>query len=225
MQNTMQKGAQFNLKNGVLFLKTKESAPAYGPGARCDIWMGLKFGEGNFTWSIAKNFDYQLDRGKLDDVRSGDEAPIDVSFQGKYTFCKSRGNESYSPHEIIDGHDFEDGTVLFNGAAENWLSEFGCPPYACELEFHNNPAMECPGTTAHGEAQLFRYFRAESIQCDARAGTIDVSGKCHILRPFIKRVDASGGSGGDFGYIKKQDMVPLDDSTPTVWPNDAREIV
>ncbi len=224
MANSQQKGTQTTLKNHVLFLKTKASG-VYAPGDRCDTYLGLKFGEGNFTWNMTKNQEYMLDRGVLDDVRKGDEAPLEVSFQGKFTFTKTNGDENYTVHEILDGHDFgdPDANPIFVGAVENWLATYGCPPYAAELELHNNPAMDCPNTSAHGEATLFRYFRTDSINVDINGGTIDVSGKCHVLRPIPKRIDASGGSGGSFGYVKAVDAEPLDLNDAAFWPDDPRE--
>jgi hypothetical protein len=43
--------------------------------------LNIKVGEGNCTWSESKPREYKKDRGLLDQVRNGDEEPMDVSMQ------------------------------------------------------------------------------------------------------------------------------------------------
>ena len=240
MPHGVQRGTSIDLKNVVLFLKTKE----LGSGAWA--WMALKFGDGNLTHAINKSYDYKMNRGKLDDVRRGDDQVLDVSFEGKFTNLLSNfadaGSgevETYSLHEILEGVEYGVGQSVghgypkFAGTRESWLAAYGCPPYCCDIEIHNNPALECTHTEAIGEAQLIRYFRPTSISGDFSSGMVNVSGEAHVLRPMVARVAGPAGTppsnGTTFGYNKEINAIPFDDLGgpggvgAAYWPLDPRD--
>lgn len=227
MPNGLQKGNAADLKNTVLFVKTRALVSA------ASVWMALKFGDGSMNWTINKNYQPMMNRGRLDDIRRGDDALLDVTFDGKYTFALSNyagdgsgPEENYTLHEILEGVEYgiqDHGEPKFQGTRESWLADYGCPPYCCELELHNNPALDCPDTTAIGEAKLFRYFRATSIQVSYDTGMCNVSGQCHILRPMVMRCAGPLGTSPagypKFAYSKESDAAPF-----TTWPDDPRAL-
>lgn len=222
MPNGLQKGTSVDLKNCVLFLKTKAL------GADDLLWMALKFGEGNLQHTINKSYDYKMNRGKLDDVRRGPDQVLSVSFEGKFTNLLSNyggeSDETYSLHEILDGVEYgveDHGEPKFAGTRETWLNAYGCPPYCVDIEIHNNPGMECPDSEALGEAQLIRYFRATSIAADFSSGMVNVSGEAHVLRPVVMRVGVldSGVGTNQFTYVKEEEAEPMD---AALWGDDPR---
>ena len=230
---TLQRGLQKDLKNCIAFLKTREL------GSGDLIYVALKLAEGNLSANVSKQFEYKSNRMKLDDVRRGADVPLDVSISAKFTFMLSNFSgdgsgpeENYSLHEILEGVEYganeDHGQPKFRGTREPWLSAFGCPPYCCDIEIHDNPALECPDTEAIGEAYLLRYFRAEGIPADFSSGVINISGKCHIIRPMVMRCAGPEGTSPsgypNFTYTREEDAEPFGDVTGDggSWPDDPR---
>lgn len=186
---------KIDLKNVTLFIRrTTVTNVSPAVGVRGD-YMVVKFGEGNLTWNIRRAFTYDLDRGLLDDVRKGDEEPLDVSFGGKYesvssfpTTASGQPQEKYqlSIEEAVRGK-------MFNGTVHPWITAgieregwLQCCPYCVQIETHNDLRKECPDIPQMpGEAMLFRFFRMETCDHDVKAGTVNVTGKCNILRPYV----------------------------------------
>ncbi len=46
----------------------------------------ITIGEGNLTYTETRNIEYILDRGVLDEVRLGDETPVELSTDFKWSF-------------------------------------------------------------------------------------------------------------------------------------------
>ena len=171
---------------------------------------------------------YERNRKKLDDVTSGVENPLEISFEGKATFVMTSGTEPYTIHEILSGRNFETGAMQFMGLGETWLTDYGCPPYATQLELHLIPQLECPLSTVLGEAFLFRYFRASSIGWDLSSKRVSVRGASHITFPFTLRPDFAtlyAASLGD-GTLLESELVPgaTDDGLVLAWPDDPRAV-
>lgn len=226
-----QRGTSIDLQNCVLFLKTQL---LNGAGS---AWTALKFGEGSLNHNIDKSYDYKGNRGRLDDLRRGPEQVLKVSFEGKFTSILSNAVEAgsgeletYSLHEILEGVEYgieDHGSPKFAGTRESWLTAYGCPPYCCDIEIHNNPAMDCPDTLAIGEAQLIRYFRPTSISSNFQNGMVNVSGEAHVLRPMVMRCagpeGTSPGTMPKFTYSREQDAAPFDNVPEGPWPLDPRD--
>lgn len=262
---------KIDLKNCLLFIRrhtNHNTAP--GDGERGDFIL-VKFGDGNFTWNIRRGYNYELDRGKLDDVRKGDEEPMDISFGGKYEWVSSfpiegdtnlvRGvyKNQLSIVEALRGKILDgESTHPWIGVEDNgdrdkakierepWLapdaSQGACSPYCVALELHHDLRFECPDLDAPGEAYLFRYFRTESINADAKAGTITCSGRANILRPLVKNpYPTTSAMTPKWLYENGEDpntpegdeaMIPLpflrgdstnDPQTDQYWPRDRRD--
>jgi len=146
--------AQIDLKNMVLKVKD---------GAATPLEVEIKIGEGNLTYSEKKTIEYTLDRGVLDEVREGDEVPVEVSFD--LTWELLLGGDI---KKIIKGN--ADGGTYKSTDADV------CRPYACDIEIVYTP----PCATSLAETVVLPDFRQESIDSDLRAGTLSVTGKCNV---------------------------------------------
>ena len=83
-----------NLRDGVLSV--------YDKGRAHHITVSLDAGD--LSWTETQNVIEVSDRGVLDHVRSGDEAPMDVSFSLKYQgLYASGGVAGITPYEAIKG--------------------------------------------------------------------------------------------------------------------------
>ncbi len=132
-------------------------------------------GEGNVTWTETKNYDYLLDRGDLDTVREGDEAPLDLSLEFVYEFVTTGTNEVITPVDAIKGI----------GGADEWVSSSTdpCEPYAVDIEI-----LHCvPCGSVEDEKVVFPDFRYESLDFDLSAATIATKGKCNASEAIVTR--------------------------------------
>lgn len=157
----------FNLKKATLKIKDGDS-----PQNNLTVVMG----EGNFTYTETKNRVYLKDRGVLSDVESGDDEPMEVSFDGRWQFLLSQSGEPLSIEDVLKKR----------GEAATWISSDAdaCNDYAVDLELTFDPSC---GATAM-EVITFPDFRYETLEHDAQAKTISVKGKCNATEPTISRV-------------------------------------
>lgn len=233
---------KIDLKNVTLFIRRTTWVRGLPSQSEAGDFIIVKFGEGNLTWNIRRAFSYELDRGLLDDVRRGDEEPLDVSFGGKYEFVSTIWTKPSPPQrlskyqlsleEVVRGRMYDGATVhpwITAGIErEPWLQ---CSPYCVQLEAHNDLRKECPDVLAmRGEALLWRYFRAETCDHDAKAGTVNVTGKCNILRPYAMNPYPITGGTPEWGYAVDADPIPflanlgsVDPNTAGLWPPDRRD--
>jgi len=135
----------------------------------------VKIGNGNLTYTETKNYEYELDRGNLDTVREGDEAPMEVNMEFVYEFVRTGTSENITPVDAVKG---------VGGAAE-WVSSSSdlCEPYAVDIEVEHNP----PCGTSETETTTFPDFRRDSLEFDLSAATIACNGKCNASVPTIAR--------------------------------------
>lgn len=208
---------QIDLKNCVLFIKLNRDT------TDASKYFALKFGDGNFTFNMKENFNYNKDRGRLDEVRRGDEEPLDVSFTGKLESIGAPSGAAcpVTLTQALTGYDLgvtAGGPASPNAWAldptrevedgNNGLPALNCAPYAVVLELHHNLLLECPGLalTANdaGEQMLFRVFRAESVNHDVKSGQISASGKCNIKAPITRQI-----IGSAWAYDSVAEAVPV----------------
>lgn len=206
----IQTGARIQLRNVVLMLKTR----TIGNSGLPDIVTIMRFGNGNLQWEAGReSYEHELDRGELDDVRANEQMPLTLSCEGRLTYHLSRGSESISIPEIVKGLEYGNfsthGKPKYRGVREPWLEANGCPPYAFEIEVHQNPRLMCPDSQAFGEAFLFRYCRVPGVPADVNNGTFSLSAECNVLIPVVQRVQ--------FSYSSAKDAQPL-----TNWVADPR---
>jgi len=131
----------------------------------------LKIGTGNLTYSEKRNVDYLLDAGKIDEVRFGDEVPMDVSVDCMWM-------------EYVSGQVAMDDAFSGTGTASAWVSADtvdACRPFAVDLVFAYDPIC--------GVRQPFQIvlpdFRWESKDFNIRAGTFSVKGKCNAKTAIL----------------------------------------
>jgi hypothetical protein len=130
--------------------------------------LQVTIGEGNLTWTEAKEYEYLLDRGDLDTVKEGDEQPLDVSLEFVYVHVTQGTGESVTPVDAVKG----------TGGASEWVSSSSdlCEPYAVDMVVRH-----CvPCGTDEDEEVTFPDFRFESLEYDLSEATIAVSGRCNV---------------------------------------------
>lgn len=134
----------------------------------------IKVGEGNATWTEKHAREYKLDRGELDDVRDGDQEPLELKIEMSWEFLKAQTDEPPTPVDVLKK----------TGQASAWITSDPdtCKPYSIDVEIEYVPP--CTGNT---EIYLFPYFRYEQLDFDLKAATISMSGKCNVLEPTITR--------------------------------------
>jgi hypothetical protein len=144
--------------------------------------LEITIGEGNLTYTEAKNMEYTLDRGILDEVREGDQIPIDVSLDFVWEYLRG-SSASGAPPTVEE--------ALKNvGNAAAWVStdSDACRPYAVDLEINYAPV---PASCGDREIITLPDFRYESLDHDLRAGTVSVSGKCNVTDATVVRSSQS----------------------------------
>lgn len=140
----------------------------------------IRIGEGNLTYSEKVEREYILDRGILEDIRNGDEVPMDLSFDFTYTEMKSiTGDTTPTVYEALKKI----------GAASSWASTDAdpCNPYCVDIKVVIDPPCTGSGSSQQIETILFPDFRYESIDVDMREARVSVTGKCNVTAPTITR--------------------------------------
>lgn len=141
----------------------------------------VKVGDGNLTYTEAKEYTYELDRGDLDTVREGDAQPLAVNLQFVYEFVRTGTNNIITPVDALKGV----------GGAASWVSSSAdaCEPYAVDLIIEHEP--ECRGVGVQNEITTFPDFRHDQLQFDLSAASIAVTGRCNVTEATIQRVTPS----------------------------------
>lgn len=142
--------------------------------------LEIKVGEGNVTFVERIAREYALDKGRLDTVRNGDEAPVDVSLEFQWEWLKADTGNPPTPVDVL----------YRRGEASGWVSSSSdpCEPYCIDIEIYIDPDCE-DGTKA--ELILLPDFRHEELNYDLRAGQIAVTGKCNVTTVTPTRVAVS----------------------------------
>ena len=144
------------------------------------IFLRIKVGDGNITWSEKKPREFKLDRGVLDQVRNADEQPMEVSFQLMYEELTA-SNPSTDPPTPED-------VLKRRGAAANWLSadqDDPCAPYCINIRLVHTPP-NC--TSVDKERVILPMFYYEDLAHDPKAGTIACTGKCNATEALVSRI-------------------------------------
>ena len=136
------------------------------------LTIDIKIGEGNLTFTERVEREYTLDRGNLDEVRNGDQTPVDVSLDFVWEYIKGTGGTGVPPTPI--------DVLKQIGAASTWVSTDSdlCRPYAIDVIITYAPQF---GTSVT-ETITLPDFRYEELGYDLRAGTISCSGKCNVTQ-------------------------------------------
>lgn len=137
-------------------------------------FISLKIAEGVLSFTEKKNFRYIRDRGNLSAVVEGDQEPIDVRFDAIWEHIKTGSGESISVSDALKKV----------GGASGWTStdSDACAPYAVDIVV-TQPACGA----AQQEVITLATFRYESLDFDAKNGTIVISGKCNTTQAAAVR--------------------------------------
>lgn len=139
----------------------------------------LIIGEGNLTYQEFNEMEYKKNRGKLANVRKGDEKPVEVSMDFRWDKLKSdSGAGTPTPKEILTQ----------TGLASTWVTAGPdpCEPYAIILQILNTPIC-ASGTGAESEKELITIgpFRPESFNHDPKTGQVQCSGKANVTAATV----------------------------------------
>lgn len=156
--------AQIDLKNATITLKDYNGVNS----------LEVKIGEGNFQWTEKVNRIYTKDRGLLNDVRDGDEEPIDVSFDFIWEFLKAN-----------TGDPTIEDVLKHRGQAASWTSTDtdACRPFAVDVEVLYEPP--CGGEL--NEKIVLEDFRYEQLQHDLKNASVSCQGKCNVTEATVTR--------------------------------------
>lgn len=133
-------------------------------------------GDGTITWDEKKNREYMKDRGRLRDVRDGDEEPMDVKIDFAFEYLKADTGQAASPEDVVKKR----------GVAAAWVSVDTdlCQPYAVNILITHTPIC----TADKKEVIVLPAFRYEDISHDPKTGMCSMSGKCNSVEATITRV-------------------------------------
>lgn len=153
---------------------TAITVPASGTANTLEI----RIGAGNLSFTEKRNMEYRLDRGLLDTVREGDQAPMEVSFDFEWEFLKSDSGDPPTPVECLKQI----------GGASDWVtsSDDTCEPYALDIDVLYHPP--CGGVK--DELITFEDFRWESLDYSLKDGQISCKGSCNRTQATVVRQSA-----------------------------------
>lgn len=163
-----------------------KQATIYLVGGGTGEEMEIKVGEGDINWTESRPIEYTLDRGRLDEVREGDETPMDVSFSFTWEYISA--SSSLTTGSAVSGTNrpltIED--VLKNRCG--WVSSDSdqCRPFAVDIKIIYNPTCATVVESSI-ETIILPDFRYESLEHNLKDGTISVSGKCNALEALSAR--------------------------------------
>lgn len=160
-----------DLKNCTLFLID-------GTGAN---FVGIRIGEGNFTYVNKRNLERQKSRGLLNAVREGEEQEVQITFQFIWEeFISSEGDAP-----TLD--------EIFNGQAAGWTSAtFNDPysPFSVHLQIVNTWTCYSPVGTPHANVHTLNFadFFYEELNHSLKDATVDCSGFSNRSKPTALKV-------------------------------------
>jgi hypothetical protein len=151
-------------------------------GSGTPVVYTVKIGEGNLTYTEARNIEYTLDRGLLDEVREGDQIPMDVSLDANWEYIT--GGSDTSAIGTVEDFMKKRGVYASNVSTDS----DSCRPYAIDILVEYEP--NCVTVVRPQEDITLSDFRWESVAHDLRAGTLSFTGKCNVTEAVATRHDA-----------------------------------
>jgi hypothetical protein len=138
--------------------------------------LEVNIGSGNLTYSEKKNMLYELNRGRLDSVREGDEAPVEVSMDFIWDFITAIAGSGTPTIE---------DAMKNRGEAASWDSSSSdlCEPYAIDVEVEYVPP--CGGVQR--EIITLPDFRYESLDHNITDAQVSAQGKCNVVEATVVR--------------------------------------
>jgi hypothetical protein len=139
--------------------------------------LEIKIGEGTLTYNEKRNMEYVRNRRVVAFVRTGDDEPMDVSFNFIWEFLKSASGENITVEEAIKG--------MPNAVTAGWITSGAdpCEPYTVDIRITYTPP--CPDVDI--EVITLKEYRWEGGSHDLKNGTVDSTGKCKISQADLDR--------------------------------------
>lgn len=136
--------------------------------------LTVRLCEGVLSWTEKKNIEYIRNRGSLNDVKEGDQVPLELKLDAIFDFI-TMGSDN-----VVSFND----ALTKTGGASAWTSSDTdtCQPYAVNLILVHTPVC-----TAKAETVTFPKFRYESLDFDPKTGKISCSGKCNVTKVSTAR--------------------------------------
>jgi hypothetical protein len=139
--------------------------------------LQIAIGDGDLTWTEAREMIYDLDRDTLDTVRQGADQPLEVDLAFTYEYVTTESGQAITPVDAVKRV----------GEASEWVSSSSdlCEPYCVDVY-----VIHCvPCGTDQDEDLLFQDFRYENLEYSIRDASISVSGRCNITDVVVTRSD------------------------------------
>ena len=138
----------------------------------------IKIGEGNLTYDENRNVEYILNRGNLDEVRLGDQIPMDVTFDFIWEYIRGDTSSAGGIPTVED-------VLKRRGNAAAWVStdSDACRPFAIDIILYHVP--NC--ATGDQETITLSDFRYDTLSHDLRGGSISVTGRCNVVEATAVR--------------------------------------
>ena len=130
--------------------------------------IAIKIGEGDLSWTEAREIIYDRDRSLLDTTRLGDEQPVEVDLAFIFDFVATESGQAITPIDALKRI----------GEASEWVSSSSdlCEPYAIDIY-----VVHCvPCGSEQDQDFTFADFRYESLEYSIQDASIAVSGSCNV---------------------------------------------
>lgn len=141
------------------------------------VFLKIKVGDGTITWSEKRPREYKKDRGKLDQVRDGDEEPMDVTINLMYEELTASSGNPPTPEDVLKQR----------GEASDWVStetDDPCAPFAINIRLDHQPP-NCSAVQA--ERVILPRFRYEQLDHNPKDGMVNCQGKCNAVEASVTR--------------------------------------
>jgi hypothetical protein len=141
--------------------------------------IAIKIGEGDLSWTEAREIIYDRDRSLLDSTRLGDEQPVEVDLAFIFDFVATESGQAITPIDALKR----------TGEASEWVSSSSdlCEPYAIDIY-----VVHCvPCGSEQDQDFTFADFRYESLEYSIQDASIAVSGSCNVSNVPSTRSDLS----------------------------------
>ncbi len=139
----------------------------------------IRIGDGDLSWTEAREIIYDLDRDILDDVRLGPEQPLELNAAFVFEWAATGSGEAISPIDAIK---------RINDAAE-WVSSDSdqCRPYSIDVIVDH----VVPCGTNDDQRFAFEDFRWDSLEYSIQDAAITLTGRCNRTDALVSRLDIS----------------------------------
>lgn len=132
--------------------------------------LEVKLGEGSLNYTERREIEYRLNRGVIDEVREGNQVPVEVSMDFNWEYITATD----------DGAPTIEDALKNTGGASHWVSSDSdqCRPYAVDIYIEYEPS--CGNQSDINEIILLSDFRWEELAHNGQEGTISCTGRCNI---------------------------------------------